>query len=140
MRGSPLLRASLALLALLSLLLPLQSLTNHRVEQTMFAAVPSATAARVHLTITSTTVPFRFEISHLGKVIWEGESTETNAAKDVSLLFPPEGIDLLVDASWTQKKETAVRVEVTHDDGTPIARTLWGAEHVNDVLTFAPPR
>lgn len=138
MRGSPLFRAGLVLLALLTLILPLRSLTARRSEQPM-AAPKAAALAQVRLTITSTAFPFRFEISHLGKNIWEGESDQSSAAKDIALPFPSEGVDLLVGASWTEQKEAAVRVEVSREGRPPIAKTLWGTAHVDDVLTFSTP-
>ncbi|HEY2801235.1 MAG TPA: hypothetical protein VGI85_11610 [Chthoniobacterales bacterium] len=137
MRGSPLFRAGLVVLALLALLWPLRRLTSHD-------AVPAQTSQRaalvpVHVVITSTVFPFRFSISHLGKVIWQGESIAGSSSRQVAIAFPPEGIDLLVDASWAEEKEAAVRVDVTLPNGAPISQTLWGNGRVDDVLTFRSP-
>jgi len=136
MRGSPLLRAGLVLFALLLLLFPLHSLTSRR--PVLGAVGGPAPRSTLHLTITATTFPFRFSISHLGREVWAGESDASSRAKDLTLAFPPEGIDLLVEASWAEKKETAVRLEVARDAGAPMAKTLWGTERVNDVLSFQP--
>lgn len=130
-------RAGLVLLALLLLIFPLRSLTNRR-PRPGIAAASEAPALRLHLTITSTTFPFRFSISHLGRAVWVGESSGSSSAKDLSLAFPPEGIDLLVEASWAGKKETAVRLDVSREAAVPVAKTLWGTDGVNDVLTFQP--
>jgi hypothetical protein len=139
MRGSPLFRAALTLAALLILLWPLHRLTSH---ETRALPASSATAPQsvepVEIAITSTASPFKFQVSHLGRVIWEGASDESKIARSFSLPFPTEGIDLTIDASWTQEKEAAVRVDVTPANNAPITHTLWGAGKVSDVLTFTP--
>ena len=140
MRGSPLLRVLLVVVALLAVLWPLRSLTTHRTEETpdISQKAPAAQSS-VRLVLTSTTVPFTFEISHLGKTIWKGEATENSVAREVKMTFPSEGIDLLLDVRWQGEKQTAVKLEVTPEGGDAIARTLWGTTRVNGVLTFAKP-
>ena len=88
---------------------------------------------------TSTTSPFTFEVSHLGKTIWKGEASESSVARDVQLIFPREGIDLLIDAKRQGQKQNAVKVDLTPEGGDTITKTLWGTTGVNDVLTFAKP-
>ncbi len=138
MRGSPLVRAGLVLVALLLLILPLRSLTSARLASSLAAPARAVQTAAVSLTITSTSYPFQFEISHLGKTIWKGESNISKSSKTLALAFPPEGIDLIVAASWARPQETAVRIEVARSDQPPLTKTLWGTEQVNDVVTFAP--
>lgn len=138
MRGSPLFRAGLMVVALLLLLVPLRSLTSARSAQSPSLPASSPDASIVNLTITSTSHPFQFEVSHLGKTIWKGESNTSTASKALALSFPMEGIDLVVAASWAQRQETAVRLQVARGDGTPLTKTLWGTEQVNDVVTLAP--
>jgi hypothetical protein len=140
MRGSPLLRLLAVVIVLLAVLWPLRRLTTHRTEVPPSAA-PTATESEsnVHLVLTSTSFPFTFEVSHLGKTIWKGEATESNVAKDVKMAFPSEGIDLLVDAKWQGDKQAAVRLDVTPDDGNTMTKTLWGNQSVNGVLTFTKP-
>jgi hypothetical protein len=138
MRGSPLFRAGLVLFALLLLLLPLRKLTSSRANSAPAIAPLAAPAATVHLTITSTSVPFGFEISHLGKTVWKGASDESSSSKSLTMSFPPEGIDLGVQASWPEAKEAAIRIEVTRGDDAPIIKTLWGNHYVDDVVTFVP--
>ncbi len=133
-------RAGLVLLALLALLLPLRSLTSSRAPAEVLSAGPTATVTRVRLVLTATSAPFHFAISHLGKVIWEGDCNENSCSTELALHFPPEGIDLLVAASWSAEKEAALRVEVTPNDASTIAQTLWGTARVDDILTFVPTR
>lgn len=142
MRGSPLLRVLVVVIALLVVLWPLRSLTSHRV-QTQAAAPESVTTpeSNVHLVLTSTSFPFTFEISHLGKVIWKGEAQESSVTRDLKITFPPEGIDLLVNAKWQGDNQAAVKLDVTVDDGDMTTKTLWGTGDVDGVLTFTkPPR
>jgi hypothetical protein len=93
----------------------------------------------VHLVLTSTSVPFTFEVSHLGKTIWKGEAMESNVARDVKMAYPSEGIDLLVDAKWQGAQQTAVKLDVTPDSSDTMTKTLWGTGGVSGVLTFAKP-
>jgi hypothetical protein len=140
MRGSPLLRVLLVAIALLAVLWPLRSLTIHRSEAPS-AAAPTANApeSNAYLVLTSTSFPFTFEVLHLGKTIWKGEATESSVAKDLRMVFPSEGIDLLVNAKWQGDKQAAVRLDVTPDDGNTMTKTLWGNGSVNGVLTFTKP-
>jgi hypothetical protein len=140
MRGSPLLRVLVVVIALLAVLWPLRSLTSHRAERpsapAQSVAVPES---NVHLVLTSTSFPFTFSVSHLGQTIWKGEASESSVARDVKMAFPPEGIDLLVDVKWQDDKEGAVKLDVAVDNGETMTKTLWGAGSVSDVLTFAKP-
>ena len=138
MRGSPIIRTGLVLFALLLLILPLRSLTSMRAVAPLIAKQKVIAPEIVRLTVTSTSVPFRFQISHLGQLIWEGESSTNSSSKSLTMPFPAEGIDLLVQASWSEKKETAIRIEAARGESAPISRTLWGTEQVDDVVTFAP--
>lgn len=140
MRGSPLLRVLLVVIALLAVLWPLRSLTTHRAESPpALAHTAAAPESNVHLVLTSTSFPFTFEVKHLGKTIWTGEATESSIAHDVKIAFPSEGIDLLVDAKWQDNKQGAVKLDVTLDDSETMTKTLWGSGGVNGVITFAKP-
>jgi hypothetical protein len=139
MKGSPLLRALLVVIALLALLWPLRSLTSHHAKEPPTSPQTPATESNVHLVLTSTTFPFTFEVSHLGQTIWKGEAVESSVARDVRMIFPPEGIDLLLDVKWQGQKQTALKVDLTPESGDTITKTLWGTTEVSDVVTFAKP-
>jgi hypothetical protein len=139
MRGSPLLRAVLVVLVLLALLVPLHTLTNRRSEAAaplQQAAGSSAAKRKVRLELTSTTVPFKYQITNGGEPIWSGESASTTVATDLELEFPSEGIDLVLDASWIEQKPTAVRLALIPQGSGTIAKTIWGTTSVSEVLTF----
>jgi len=143
MRGSPLVRAILVVIVLLALLLPLRTLTVRRTETANFPPPPAQVSPekkKIRLEITSTTVPFKFQIASSGETIWSGEANSPTVATNAELRFPPEGIDLVVDASWTEKKETAMRIMLMPQDSPPMAKTMWGTTSVSEVLTFQEVR
>jgi len=141
MKGSPLVRLVLVIAALLAVLWPLRTLTSHHDSPQTPTAVKTAANSEVtvHMVLTSTTWPFSFEVTHLGKVIWKGDSSASSIAQDIPLSFPAEGIDLVLNAHWQEEKQTAIKLEVTPPDSDPMARTLWGTTQVGDVLTFSKP-
>jgi hypothetical protein len=139
MRGSPLLRAFLVLLALLALILPLRRLTSRQTAPAIAVSSPPPDVASMQLVLISTSTPFHFQISHLGQVIWQGDSTQPRLEKTLRFSFPPEGVDLVFKASWPETKESALRVELTPADQPPIVRTLWGMHEVDEVATFKSP-
>jgi len=138
MKGSPLARATMTVIALLALLFPLQRLTSHQSATVLQPpAQVSAVKKKIRLELTSTTVPFKFQITHGGKTIWSGESTSPSVATDTELIFPLEGIDLVLEVSWTEDKETAVRLALTPEGSDTIVKTVWGTMSTSEVLTFA---
>jgi hypothetical protein len=135
MSGSPLVRAAVALAVLLLLLVPLWSFTGVRTAAPMAERAAQAETS-AHLEIVSTKWPFTFSVSHLGKIIWSGSSSAASIEKDVSLPIPKEGVDLLLKMNWAGSETAAAKLILTHDDGEPVERTLWGAGTASDVLTF----
>ena len=141
MRGSPLVRAIVTVIALLALLLPLRRLTSHQSSTVLPPPAQVSTARqKLHLELTSTTVPFKFQVTHGGRPIWSGQSTSTTIATDTELKFPLEGIDLVLDVSWPQDKETAVRFALTPEGSDPIVKTVWSTMSASEVLTFNPEK
>lgn len=136
MRGSPLVRLALTIVGLLALLLPLRRLTAHHETAAPVTPISTAKTEAVRLTLTATVAPFHFAISHLSLVIWEGDSAGNSVNKQLSLELPPEGIELLLEASWAEERLSAVKLEIAGAFGEPTARTLWGEKKVSDVLTF----
>lgn len=140
MRGSPLFRAVLVVVALLALLVPLRTLTNRRNEAAaappQHAMAGAVTKKKFHLELTSTTAPFKYQITSGGEPIWRGESDSATVTTDLELEFPPEGIDLVLDASWIEQKPTAVKLALTPQDSATMAKTVWGTMSVSEVLTF----
>ena len=135
MRGSPLAQAVLVVAGLLLLLIPLHRLTQREArppEQHVLSLAPK----QVHLAVRTTAVPYRFQITFLGKTLWAEDTSTAELAKDFDIDFPKEGIDLVVDATWETKALAAIEITLSLADGTAIHKTLWGQGTANDVLTF----
>ena len=96
----------------------------------------AVTKKKFHLELTSTTAPFKYQITSGGESIWRGESDSATATTDLELEFPPEGIDLVLDASWIEQKPTAVKLGLTPQGSATMAKTVWGTMSVSEVLTF----
>ena len=138
MRGSPLLRALFAFLAILSLGYPLARLTStgESVEVAPQPAAP-AVAREISLQLTFTTVPRKFRIIHLGKEVWSESAPAAEMERKVTLVFPKEGIDLQFQAEFPgESAQVAMRVKLTDPDGNALEKSLWGAGSIDEVLTF----
>jgi hypothetical protein len=82
----------MTVIALLALLFPLERLTSHQsAAVSQPRAQDSSVQKKIRLELTSTTVPFKFQIVHEGKSIWGGESTSTTIATDTELNFRRKG-------------------------------------------------
>ena len=135
MRGSPLVQAALVVAGLLLLWFPLHSLTQRHPVMVTPAATPPPTK-HVQMALRSTS-PFRFQVSYLGQVVWEGtdDSAEKESTKDLDIDFPNEGIDLAVDVTWATKGVAAAEISLTVD-GSEMHKTVWGQGSASDVVTF----
>jgi len=135
MRGSPLVQAALVVAGLLLLWFPLHSLTQRHPVMVTPAATPPPTK-HVQMALRSTS-PFRFQVSYLGQVVWEGtdDSAEKESTKDLDIDFPNEGIDLAVDVTWATKGLAAAEISLSVD-GTEMHKTVWGQGSASDVVTF----
>lgn len=137
MRGSPLLRALAALLVLLAAGLPLRWVTEPRARATALSAdAGSITQSEVKVRVTFSHPPQRFRVSHLGEVIWSESTPGAELDRQLKLQFPKEGIELGVEASWSDSMPHAVRLQLSEPAGAQYDRTLWGSAEVDDVLTF----
>ncbi|HEY8903547.1 MAG TPA: hypothetical protein VIM48_07560 [Chthoniobacterales bacterium] len=137
MTGSPLLRATIALVLLLLLAWPLRCFTTSRTQPA--APVTTATPASkqaVHLELASTRVPFTYAVEYLGKAVWQGTSGDSSIAGDISIAFPPEGVDLVLKITWPQPGTSAARLTVTHGDTDPESQSVWGDGSATQVLTY----
>lgn len=140
MRGSPLLRAVLAFLILALAGLPLWRLTRpgNPPQKSAGAAVPAAAARqRVALALTFSAAPQGFAVRHLGQVVWSGQGAGREFAKELSIEYPPEGVDLEVAVEWPEGAgQSAVRLQLADPAGRQHEKTLWGAGKLEDVVTF----
>ncbi len=138
MRGSPLLRALFAFLAILSLGYPLHRLTRAgeaRADENATTAPEGAREIALHLTFT--TRPKKLRVLHLGKEVWSAASPSEELEQKLQLPYPKEGIDLQFQVQFPEGAPVAaMRVRLTDPAGETHEKTLWGTGTIDDVLTF----
>lgn len=136
MKGSPLLRALLALMAIALAGIPLWHLTRPSELHTIGAA-PEVAMRAVKLSLTFSIEPVRFAVLHLGRVVWEQDGHGTENASEVKMAFPAEGVDLQFKVVWPPSAPvSALRVWLTDPDGNRHEQTLWGQGEMEEVATF----
>lgn len=82
-------------------------------------------------------VPKRFVVRHLEKDIWTEESPQASMDRDVPLVFPEKGVDLVFHIEWPDDAPlAAARVRLTDPAGDTHERSVWGKRTVDEVLTF----
>ena len=129
--------ALVALVALLSLAVPIQELTmrSHPKPSPVVRAVP---AKSVRLEVVGTAPSFEFNVSYLGREIWSGTGHQSPSYADFQLPLPKEGIDLEVNARFPDSSLHALRLTLSTGDGVGIERSAWGTNALDEVLTFQP--
>lgn len=138
MRGSPLLRAALAFLAILSLGYPLRRLTKATESAPVAAATPApATKGEITLQLTFSTPPKNLRVQHLGQPVWSEAAPTAEMERKVEVVFPKEGIDLQFQAEFPEGTErSAVRIRLTDPEGNDSEKSLWGGASIDEVATF----
>jgi hypothetical protein len=138
MRGSPLLQLLGLVIALGLLAFPLHYLTSApRIETppSNSDATPS-NVRQVELKLVSSAVPYSFEIQFLGKPLWTGTAQRATDTRTVRIPFPREGVDLTIEARWSNPGMAALQLTVTPADQPPLSQTLWGDGKVSDTITL----
>lgn len=102
---------------------------------------PAGTASRaMNLRLTFTHPPKVFEVRHLGQTLIGGADVMDQLSGvdsfDLEIPVPPEGIDLILKASWPQGiGATATRLRVTVDGRPAVDETFWAVGELADVVT-----
>ena len=91
---------------------------------------------QVELKLVSSAVPYSFEIQFLGKPLWTGTAQRASDTRTVRIPFPPEGVDLTIEARWSNPGMAALQLTVTPADQPPLSQTLWGDGKVSDTITL----
>ena len=137
MRGSPLLRALLAFLAILALGWPLRRLTTAADvprEQPKPAVVE---AKEVGLRLTFTLVPKSVKVLHLGHEVWSETAPAAEMERTLKLAFPAEGVDLQFQIEWPADAPlAAMRATLTDPAGDAHEKSVWGQGSVEETVTF----
>ena len=137
MRGSPILRAALVFLALLSLAPVLWRLTRADARTVQPAAQQPAKNGKAEVRLTFSTPAKRAAIQHLGREVWSKASPASEENFSSEIPWPKEGVELHVIVEWPEgTRAAAMRVRLTAPDGTEHDRSVWGDASADDVLTF----
>ena len=137
MRGAPLVEALIALVALLAMAWPIRELTA-RARSTLVPVTKVAPAKSVRLEVVGTAPSFEFNVNYLGRQIWSGTGHQSPSYGEFQLPLPKEGIDLEVNARFPDSNLHAMRLTFSTGDGIGIARSAWGTDALDEVLTFQP--
>jgi len=139
MRGSPLLRALLAFLAILSLAWPLRRLTTASEAPLERPETVVAEAEEIGLQLTFTLVPKSVKVRHLDREIWSETAPAAAMERSLKLPYPDEGIDLQFQIEWpggASAPLAAMRATLTDPAGDAHEKSVWGQGGVDAVLTF----
>jgi hypothetical protein len=138
MRGSPLLRALIAFVAIGLTVWPLLRLTRR--ASAVSAPSPAAHESKLvsaHLELAFTQLPQRISVMHLGKEIWVSEVKDAEIEHEISLPWPDEGIDLRFLIAWPEGAPlAAAQVHIAAPDGRELEQSIWSRGPADTVLTF----
>jgi hypothetical protein len=137
-RGSPLLRALFAFLGIAALGWPLWHVTSP--EQAVAGPVavrPAVDAKAIGLQLAFTATPKSFAVKHLEKDIWVESAPQAAMEREVPLVFPEKGVDLVFHIEWPEGAPlAAARVRLTDPAGDTHEKSVWGQGTVDEVLSF----
>lgn len=135
MRGSPIVRALLAWIALLALA-PLLTKVTSAVPHTT-VAVAAAPTRKVELALTFTAQPKRVAILHLGREVFAKAEPAADEEVTLDIPWPEQGGELLFKVEWSADAPlAAMRARLTDPRDVEIERSLWGAGPTETVLNF----
>ncbi|MCE9611015.1 MAG: hypothetical protein K8R23_12545 [Chthoniobacter sp.] len=137
MRGSPLLRALLAFLAILALGWPLHRLTSAS-DAPREQPKPAATEAKeIELALTFTLVPKSVKVLHLGREVWSESAPAAELKHTLKLAYPAEGVDLQFQIEWPADAPlAAMRATLTDPAGDVHEKSVWGQGTTDEAVTF----
>jgi hypothetical protein len=137
MRGSPLLRALCAFLAILALGWPLRQLTGVNVAPPKKLKAVAVEEKEVALRLECTAVPKSVKVCYLGQEVWSEPTPAAVMEHTLKIAYPEEGVDLQFQMEWPADAPlAAVRVTLTDPAGDPHEKSIWGQGSVDDVVTF----
>src|SRR3954469_15702475 len=139
MRGSPVLRALLALAILLALGWPLHRLLSAGEPGRGGVPLPKPKVEEkrpVHLQVSFTAAPAGFRVLSLGEPVWSETNPALEVERDLTVAFPKEGIELEFDIDWPEGTRAAAKVVLTDPEGVLHTGFVWGSGKTTEVLTF----
>ncbi len=138
MRGSPLLRALCAFVIIAALGWPLWHLTRPaEVVAGPANPLPVVEGKAIGLQLDFTTPPKSFAVRHLEKDVWVDSAPQSQMERELPLVFPENGVDLVFHFEWPDDAPlAAARVRLTDPHGDVHEKSVWGQGTVDEVLTF----
>ncbi|MEI6712895.1 MAG: hypothetical protein WCO60_04035 [Verrucomicrobiota bacterium] len=141
MKGSPLVRAVVVFLVILSLGWPLYHLSKLEEQKVATAEAEtkqqvSAEAQLLELELSFTREAKAFEIRHLGNVVWRKEAPGLQESTRLPIVFPKEGVELQIRAELEGSGLSAIRCRLTTPQGDEYERSVWGDGNINAVIPF----
>ena len=137
MRGSPLLRALLAFLAILALGWPLVRLTTTADGPREQPRVAAAVEQEIGLGLTFTLVPKSVKVLHLGQEVWSESAPTAELERKLKLAYPAEGVDLQFAIEWPADAPlAAMRAKLTDPVGDVHEKSVWGTGSTVEAVTF----
>ena len=96
-----------------------------------------AEAKAIELQLTFTVLPNRFAVRHLEKDVWAENAPQADMTREIPLVFPPNGVDLVFHVEWPADGPlAAARVRLTDPAGDTHENSVWGQGTLDEVLTF----
>ncbi len=137
MRGSPLLRALLAFLAILALGWPLRQLTNAGDAPREQPKAAVVAAKEIGLRLAFTLVPKSVKVLHLGKEVWSESAPTAEMERALKLAYPDAGIELQFQIEWPADAPlAAMRAVLTDPAGDAHEHSIWGQGSTEEVVAF----
>jgi hypothetical protein len=139
MRGSPILRALVALGILLALGWPLHRLLS--ADENGRGGGPWLTQKLeqkrpVHLQVSFTAAPAALRVLSLGEAVLNETKPAIEVERDLTVAFPKEGIELEFEIDWPEGARNAAKVVLTDPEGAQHTGFVWGSGKTTEVLTF----
>ena len=137
MRGSPLLRALLAFVAILTLGWPLRRLTTAADAPREQPRAAVLAEKEIGLGLAFTLVPKSVKVLHLGQEVWSESAPTAEMERKLKLAFPAEGIDLQFQIEWPAGTPlAAMRAKLTDPVGDVHEKSVWGTGSTVEAVTF----
>ena len=137
MRGSPLLRALLAFLAIFALGWPLWRLTGAADAPREQPKAAVVAAKEIGLRLVFTLVPKSVKVLHLGREVWSETAPTAEMERTLKLAYPDAGIDLQFQIEWPADAPlAAMRAVLTDPAGEAHEHSVWGQGSAEEVVTF----
>ncbi len=135
MRGSPVIRALCAFIALLALAPLLAKVTASQPRPVVAQEV--AATQKVELALTFTTPPKHLTILHLGREVFSKADAETEEELSLDIPWPEQGGELLFRVDWPADAPlSAMRARLSGPHAVELERSLWGRGPTETVLDF----